>query len=319
VDFNSLSLYDLATKKWYSQPSTGSRPTRRERFCAVGVQGPNRTYEIFLYGGVDTQAGLSSDEVYVLSLPGFVFFKAPGSSTARADHGCALVGRRQLLSVGGTDGFLGFPNSLLDPDPWRNGLGVFDMSRMVWSDRYAADAAPYESPSVVTEWYSQGGAKSVAWVNPEVEKLFAEAAPPSNDPNQTKPPPGSPSPSDPASTPPPISSSPNIGAIVGGVIGGLAVLGIIAFAAYWFRRSKARDNTAAVDFMNGGTAELPTPAAAAWEHNKEDQWAQIQPSSPQELACHPPAELPSNHGFSEMVSPHGQTELPAFFSNQAIR
>ncbi|KAK0648839.1 hypothetical protein B0T16DRAFT_121319 [Cercophora newfieldiana] len=314
VDFNSLSLYDISTGKWYSQPTTGSRPTRRERFCAVGAQGPNKTYEIFLYGGVDMQASRSSDEVYVLSLPGFVFFKAAGSSTGRADHGCALVGRRQLLSVGGTDGFLGFPGSLLDPDPWRNGLGVFDMSRMVWADRYAADAAPYESPSVVAEWYSQGGAKSVAWANADVQKLFAETAPPGNSPDPTRTPSGTPSPSDPASTDPLPSSGSNIGAIVGGVVGGLAALAVVGFAVYRYRRSKARDKRGTGDgTADTGSAELPGTATTRWGQRKnvsEEHWGQLESHAPQELPGHPPAELPSSHGFSEMVSPHGQSELP---------
>ncbi|KAK4452121.1 kelch repeat-containing protein [Podospora aff. communis PSN243] len=312
MDFNSLSLYDIATGKWYSQPTTGSRPTRRERFCAVGVQGPNKTFEIFLYGGVDMQASRSSDEVYVLSLPGFVFFKGPGSSTPRADHGCALVGKRQLLSVGGTDGFLGFPNSLLDPDPWKNGLGVFDMSRLAWSNGYKADAAPYESPSVVSEWYLQGGAKSVVWANAEVEELFAETAPPSYNPTATGAQPGDPPPSDPASANPAPSSDPNIGAIVGGVVGGLVVLLSLAAGAYWFRRSKTA-NRVTVDETHHGTAELPA-AAATWDPTKatsEYYRAQLASPSPQELPGHPPTELPSSHGFSEVVSPHGHSELPA--------
>jgi hypothetical protein len=46
VDFNNLTLYDPSAKKWYSQQTTGSRPTRRQRFCTVGAQGPNKTYEM---------------------------------------------------------------------------------------------------------------------------------------------------------------------------------------------------------------------------------------------------------------------------------
>jgi len=46
VDFNNLTFYDIATKKWHSQQATGARPTRRERFCTVGVAGPNNTYEM---------------------------------------------------------------------------------------------------------------------------------------------------------------------------------------------------------------------------------------------------------------------------------
>lgn len=46
LDWSSVWIMDLSTKKWYSQPVTGSKPTTRERHCSVGVQGPNGTYEM---------------------------------------------------------------------------------------------------------------------------------------------------------------------------------------------------------------------------------------------------------------------------------
>ncbi len=60
----------------------------------------------FLYGGVSDQIRDTSSEVYVLSLPGFVFFKGPTDAPPRSDHQCAIVGqgRRQMLSMGGVDG-----------------------------------------------------------------------------------------------------------------------------------------------------------------------------------------------------------------------
>jgi hypothetical protein len=46
VDFESLTLYDPSRRMWHSQQTTGDRPSKRERFCVVGVQGPNDTYEM---------------------------------------------------------------------------------------------------------------------------------------------------------------------------------------------------------------------------------------------------------------------------------
>ncbi|KAK4446547.1 hypothetical protein QBC34DRAFT_149052 [Podospora aff. communis PSN243] len=176
MDFTTLTLYDLKNKQWLTQTTTGARPTPRERFCAVGVQGTNNTYEIFMYGGITTDSYKSTDEVYVLSLPGFVFFKvtAPGFSTKRADHTCVFTGRRQLLSVGGIDTDVKFPDNFLDPDPWANGLGVFDLTDLIWRDRYDAEAAPYQSPAVVREWYSKFGVASVKWSSDAVTRLFTE-------------------------------------------------------------------------------------------------------------------------------------------------
>jgi hypothetical protein len=131
-----------------------------------------------MYGGMSTQSSSTLDDVYVLSLPGFVFFKATAAATKRADHACALVGRRQMLSIGGTDGYLGFPDSLLQPDPWKNGIGIFDLTRMAWTAGYDAGAAAYDSPDVVKRWYSQGGLASVTWSSADVKQLFAEGGPP---------------------------------------------------------------------------------------------------------------------------------------------
>jgi len=189
---------------WYTQTTTGDRPTRRERFCIVGAPAPNKTYDIFMYGGITTDSYKSSDEVYVLSLPGFVFFKAsaPEFSSKRADHTCVLVGRRQLLSVGGIDTDLLFPKNFLDPDPWTNGLGVFDLTSLAWQDRYNVQAASYQPHAAVNEWYSKDGMASVKWSSDAVRKLFTETPPPGTLPDE-------PSDPNPSSSPPPPPSAPD--------------------------------------------------------------------------------------------------------------
>lgn len=134
-----------------------------------------RTLLSFFYGGRSINRDSISGEVYVLSLPGFVFFKTAGSSVPRADHTCVVVagGGRQMLSIGGTDGSLGFPKSLTNPDPWKLGLAIFDMTELRWSDRYDSQAQPYESPNVVKQWYAQGELDSVVWTSEEVRALFS--------------------------------------------------------------------------------------------------------------------------------------------------
>jgi hypothetical protein len=46
VPFDNLTFFDPAAKKWYSQQATGTIPDPRDRFCAFGVQGPNKTSEM---------------------------------------------------------------------------------------------------------------------------------------------------------------------------------------------------------------------------------------------------------------------------------
>ncbi|KAK0726607.1 hypothetical protein B0T21DRAFT_422353 [Apiosordaria backusii] len=166
ADFTNLTVYDTREKKWYWQQTTGARPTPRDKFCVVGVRGNNGTYEIFIYGGRPFSTMRAVGEIYVLSLPGFIFFQASPESPNGANRdkpSCVLAGKRQMITVEGNDGSLGFPNSLLDPDPWSNGLGVFDLARLAWSNRYDAKAEDYESPVMVREWYAQGSLASVVW------------------------------------------------------------------------------------------------------------------------------------------------------------
>jgi hypothetical protein len=47
IAFDNLTMYDPFARQWYWQTTTGSRPTPRHEFCAVGVQGPQNTYEMY--------------------------------------------------------------------------------------------------------------------------------------------------------------------------------------------------------------------------------------------------------------------------------
>jgi hypothetical protein len=50
ISFQIINMLDPATSIWYNQTASGMIPNPRLRFCAVGLQGDNRTYEIFIYG-----------------------------------------------------------------------------------------------------------------------------------------------------------------------------------------------------------------------------------------------------------------------------
>ena len=109
-----------------------------------------------MYGGMDSKTEESYNDVYVLSLPGFVWFKADGSSAEkRAYPACVVVGKgkRQMLSIGGKEMSAKWTSKDTSPQ----GLGVFDMTALTWSNdgAYDADLDDYESPSVVQDWYNK--------------------------------------------------------------------------------------------------------------------------------------------------------------------
>ncbi|KAI1214118.1 uncharacterized protein F4807DRAFT_114821 [Annulohypoxylon truncatum] len=177
VLWNTVTLHDPVTGMWYRQATSGTRPPTIERACSVGVQGPNNTYEIFIYGGSSDQTESTSADVHILSLPGFVFFDAHSPGTPRADHACAVVGggKRQMLSYGGVDGGPGLRNPTMTPDPWKQGLGIYDMKELKWTDSYDPNTAEYESPKEVADWYAQGGMNTVTWCN-NLEELFVNGS-----------------------------------------------------------------------------------------------------------------------------------------------
>ena len=103
----------------------------------------------------------NSDQVYILSLPSFHWFRADYPSThSRGGHTCHATNFNQMIMIGGSDpstclGFLGdgdAHNSL--PDPWTHAIGVFDMTALKFKDSYQAGAPAYETPDIIKKHYS---------------------------------------------------------------------------------------------------------------------------------------------------------------------
>lgn len=109
-----------------------------------------------MYGGNDFRDGkdnMVKSDLYVLSLPGFVWFRANTTSEPRSSHAC-IVNNRQMIVVGGTGAGAG--NNYTVPDVWSQGLGVLDLPSLSWKHQYDADAGQYEPPQAVTDWYKNG-------------------------------------------------------------------------------------------------------------------------------------------------------------------
>ncbi|KAF6830065.1 kelch repeat protein [Colletotrichum plurivorum] len=159
ISMEEVSFMDPATKRWYSQQTSGTAPPRRRWFCTVGANSTGNTYEIFVFGGENSGRGF--DDVYMLSLPGFVWKQAEYTpKSPRAQMDCVVAGQRQMITIGGLDP--GAKERYRDRDPFPQGLGVFDLTGLEWKTQYDAGAAPYETPDIVKSWYDEGSVLSSA-------------------------------------------------------------------------------------------------------------------------------------------------------------
>ncbi|KAI0390372.1 hypothetical protein F5Y17DRAFT_444906 [Xylariaceae sp. FL0594] len=328
VNWNTVTLVDPVTMKWYKQSTTGQKPPTIESHCSVGVPGPNGTYEIYIFGGVSDQIRSTSSDVTVLSLPGFVFFQGPSNAPRRSDHQCAVIGKggRQMISVGGAEGENRTFTAPTTADPWTYGIGIFDMTELEWRDSYDPDAASYDSPKMVKDWYEAGHLQSMRWDNDELRQLMTNqsSAEPAPAINQTQ------------------EKSGSTAAIAGGAVGGIAgvaALGAVSFFLMRRRRSRVMtpDSARRVVVDNEERAGVPEYKPEPWpkDHPRHyshspDSIISAGPKSPafssqfapevdgtwrSGLSGHQDGMVPMHgaHGISELADPNLQWayELPA--------
>ena len=235
-DFSTIEIYDRKSGRWLQQVTTGTPPAKRITFCTVGVHS-EASFEIFIMGGFGGFTPLTVyDDVYVLSLPSFTWYKAdytPG--IGRTLHSCNPFGR-QMIVVGGTSNDDSWQTgtdktaATYNQDPWPWGLGVFDMSKMQWASEFNPELAGYVTPDVVLAGIKANGASPATWSSSDIENVFTY-----NTLNQTSNSTSGSSGTTPSSSP---SSGPGGGAIAGIAIGAVAVILILIGVLLCIRRSK---------------------------------------------------------------------------------
>ncbi|KAI4243407.1 MAG: hypothetical protein L6R42_010765, partial [Xanthoria sp. 1 TBL-2021] len=299
--FNNITIYDPSKKTWLSQTATGQVPSGRSTACTVGVKGDNGTYEIFLYGGQNIfglhgnisltqyRENVALDEIYVLSLPAFAWFKADYPARhPRVGQTCHLVGNRQMLSIGGRDPTVVY-NDTTSVDPFLHSLGIFDLTTLHWSDGYNADAEPYESPTVVKAWYAANGPSTRTWDSPAVQRLFLQEASSTGGTGTS-------------TSSPEKSGSSSAGAIVGGVVGGIAALCLLIGLVWWLRRRKRR--------ASDGIGKDPTPEQQTHQdHQQSELSAREKPYRHEMQDDYRPHEMDGTHSAAEMAGAYSAAEL----------
>ncbi|KAJ5373471.1 hypothetical protein N7517_005477 [Penicillium concentricum] len=175
----TVSVFDVASKTWYLQKTKGDTPPQLTEFCSVLASAADgSSHNIYIYGGYD---GLNynanpSDDVYILSLPSFEWFKAyNGTNThSRSGHRCIKVYPDQMLAVGGQH---------VDSTRCLEGGVIvnFNLNTLKFEDEYdPTHWSPYQVPDLVTKHIggnSDGGATSTApssWTNSSLAAAFGK-------------------------------------------------------------------------------------------------------------------------------------------------
>jgi hypothetical protein len=152
-----------------------------------------------------------------------------------------------MISIGGSQ-----KNAQTDQEPWPNGLGIFDMTTLNWTNAYDAAAPAYERPGLVSQFYANNSRYPATWIDPVLRNIFAA-------PNETTNMPGGNSSSGNnggSSNSGGGSNNINTGAIAGGVAGGVAALALIGALIYWRLR---RHNGKGGQSQNQSVAEGSVP------------------------------------------------------------
>ncbi|KAF2493487.1 hypothetical protein BU16DRAFT_81154 [Lophium mytilinum] len=301
-DISSYVDHPETNGTWYNQTTTGEIPEPRIDFCVVAASAldnsshhmcvipqpivvqadPNKRY---LYGGRNTITGVPYDDIYVLSLPAFIWTKINFGASPRWGHDCHVVGNRQLLTVGG--------NTTNEQCDWEiKGVAILDMSTITWGSVYNAFAPEYLVPTPVTKWLGgspSGGATVTApaggYNSTGLAQLMGvKRVWPTSNTSQS-------------ATPKPHShhKKTNVGVIVGPVIGGVAALALLAGLLLWFRQRRHKK------------AMTPHELEAAEKSELHEE--------PKKM----PYELPvDSHKPYEMAEQHGLAEAPRDTTTHAV-
>ena len=123
----------------------------------------------FVYAGWDGNLGsraIQYDTINILTLPAFHWITVPyNPQNPRHGHSCNAVGGSQIISIGGVDSNSNITSGALPeiirstfdsaPDPFAQGLAIFDMTTLTFANQYTAVAPPYEQSEVVKQFYAQ--------------------------------------------------------------------------------------------------------------------------------------------------------------------
>ncbi|RPB29667.1 hypothetical protein L211DRAFT_32788 [Terfezia boudieri ATCC MYA-4762] len=257
---DEMWLYDIATSQWMQQKATGDIPSVRTRSCSVLVPAPDlSSYQIYMFSGATT-GDVRILDMYVLSVPAFIWTKIDLKNYSNqwgiGDMACALYEDRQFIIVPGE---VNVSTSANENDTWflecnmGTAVHVFDTYDWTFKDEFNPDNKGSKVPSAIVNLIGgdeKGNAllqqPKAGWDNKALGSIFQtrNQLPPDESTNSvtnvtaTNSQPHQTGSNDGQNMNGENTNEPqsNIGPIVGGVVGGLAGLGLLLGLFFWWRK-----------------------------------------------------------------------------------
>ncbi|KAF2238978.1 hypothetical protein EV356DRAFT_528862 [Viridothelium virens] len=256
-DMTNIFVYDIDSTIWYNVTAAGYTddtdvPDPRSSYCAgVSTAPDDSTIQVTIYGGYSSEIPQAYNDVYVLSIPSFTWFNmtpldqglGDGVDSGRAFHQCLMGSDAQMIVLGGQT------ESISDAESWDTGcnqshppLLVLNTNTYQWEDSFNPHLT-YTVPSRISNDLGQDPASaspSAGWSDDALESIFAQRVPytplPSLQPAIAKGTTGANGTASASSSRSRATTPSHTGAIVGGVVGGIGGLAILGGIAYYFAR-----------------------------------------------------------------------------------
>ncbi|KAK1244916.1 hypothetical protein MKX08_004545 [Trichoderma sp. CBMAI-0020] len=304
----TIDVYDVASKTWYTQTTTGGPGTRARGCAVVATASDSSSFNIYYYGGYD---GIHvknpfHDDVWVLSLPSFTWTQINNGteSHARAGHKCFTPYPDQLMIFGGYPPLTGTASkpNCLEVGP----IVIFNLTSGEWMDsydpnNYGAYGVP-EKVQAVIGGNASGGATATkpspsGWANAALGKVFATPydqkkitsywpyplAQTTTSPAEPAPKPGSKS-----------SGLPSwVGPVLGVILGLIALTCVIVLFCLWRRRKSLKNQSSTNTSEEAGLRILSWIRGQPHSHKAATETTEEVPTSPEMREYLHPSYTPS--------------------------
>ncbi|RPA93037.1 hypothetical protein L873DRAFT_1847396 [Choiromyces venosus 120613-1] len=316
--FTEINIYSTNQSKWYTQhlPPDATVPTPRFAFCtAIKSASDGSSHQIYILGGleasssVNVKGGPTTTSIWVLSIPSFEWtqlaFKSKSTTAdpkGRISPKCQAIGEHYIFYYGGRN----VPSYFTIPtcDKKANAAFLFDINTLTWTDQFTPNEGTYEIPQGVIDLIGgdskTGGSTKKApakgWSDPDLASIMAlkSTTSGSSGPGTNNSSNGTGTASGSGSDP----SKPNVGAIAGGTVAGVAAVALGFLSAMLLRRHRQKKKS----HLSPNPIKPPPTYAGALEDG----------GSPTELMAHNyhngsgyTAELPAGEVAREMYTGNG--------------